>query len=730
MIHRGIFIKVLKAVGELSLVNLQGIVRRGDNIFEIKRVRMSVVVVTLISITLFFSSIFLPAYTYAAIPSTELPNIFPSSIYRNAEHVHSVDEGSVSNHYYSTNVQGWDSLYWAYQPNAGSSFLNTGSALKDPNFESAVPSSAWASQVSCNSPCSFLPGFPVVESSSAQSLEGGSSLHLRSSSTSTHFAYAGASQSLTHSAPLSSKTEVTYSVFPVSLTSTTTGPDSHYQIRMRLLYWEDKTLYPNIIFVFKDNPGKSVGFTNNTNNVFLLRQANFNQWTTFTENITKIAEQTFGQNPEYGTDFTADQGVKYVQFRAYTRNGAEAEAYFDAAGKTTDSTPSAVYGVQSNQLQTWSTPSFQLVPGLEPTGASNLFGLDILPNKFFLSASGSSGPLNDINTLHSEGLYAGLAHPFQTSSQLQNALNRNYPVDMTDIYGNTNSDLGTQFVTDTQVWDDYLNKEIITMATATPNVHAPPGVDRMNTDSYAMYAFADPSASVADQLESIAMGRSFIETVAVGGGSTSNNPLILYFASQNDNVPMGRYPVITDPRSTQVNLHVILQNIPASPNLNLVMKRDGAAIGSPIPLPAGSAGFDTTLSLPLPDGYTYFRYEIQAASTGRPLAFSQPLIFVSTPSEIFPGFWTALVPENSAALDLPASSVSFDNNILTEQVGVRLPQGDGEMATVKIFIPAGMFNNDQFTSSPPGTFDPATRILTINSIVTSASPVTITVQPS
>ena len=44
------------------------------------------------------------------------------------------------------------------------------------------------------------------------------------------------------------------------------------------------------------------------------------------------------------------------------------------------------------------------------------------------------------------------------------------------------------------------------MATATPNPHAPSGVDRMNTDSYAIYTFANPSATVNSQLESMAMG--------------------------------------------------------------------------------------------------------------------------------------------------------------------------------------------------------------------------------
>ena len=69
----------------------------------------------------------------------------------------------------------------------------------------------------------------------------------------------------------------------------------------------------------------------------------------------------------------------------------------------------------------------------------------------------------------------------------------------------------------------------------------------MNTDSYAIYTFANPSATVNSQLESMAMGNNFIETVSIGGGSTSTTPMVLY-SSENDAVPMGRYPIIVDPQ--------------------------------------------------------------------------------------------------------------------------------------------------------------------------------------
>ena len=387
-----------------------------------------------IFIVIFSTLLIMPLSVMGSIPSTELSNIFPSQIYRNTEHVHSTDEASVSNHYYPSNVEGYDTIYWAYQTQD----LGLGSTPRDPSFESPIPSSDWAKTTSGST---FTPGLPIVESSALQHLVGSKSLHLKSQSTGTSFAYGAASQSYVHPIALASKTSITYSIFPVTLSSTTTGPDSEIWIRFRLLNWEDPTLYPNIVFVYKDNPGNSLGFTNNTNNVYLLRQANFNQWTTVTENLTKIAEQTFGVRAEYGPNFALDMAVKAVDFRVYSRNNAISEVFFDSFSKQTSLSNAAVYATQANQVGIWSTPSLQLIPGVELTGNTNIFGLNVPPNKFFNSAAGINGPLNDINSLHNRGLYAGIAHPFQTNTQFQDAMTRNYPVDFIDIYGNAISDM-------------------------------------------------------------------------------------------------------------------------------------------------------------------------------------------------------------------------------------------------------------------------------------------------
>lgn len=60
-----------------------------------------------------------------------------------------------------------------------------------------------------------------------------------------------------------------------------------------------------------------------------------------------------------------------------------------------------------------------------------------------------------------------------------------------------------------------------------------------------------------------------------------------------------------------------------------MIKRNRDAIDDPIPIEEGTSEFDQTFEFPLnDDSITYFRYEIQDASTGNVLAFSLPLIFI------------------------------------------------------------------------------------------------------
>ena len=78
--------------------------------------------------------------------------------------------------------------------------------------------------------------------------------------------------------------------------------------------------------------------------------------------------------------------LKSVDFRVYSRNNAISEVFFDSYSKQTSLSNAAVYATQVNQLGVQSTPSLQLVPGLEPTGNTNVFGLNVPANKFFNSA--------------------------------------------------------------------------------------------------------------------------------------------------------------------------------------------------------------------------------------------------------------------------------------------------------------------------------------------------------
>jgi hypothetical protein len=306
---------------------------------------------------------------------------------------------------------------------------------------------------------------------------------------------------------------------------------------------------------------------------------------------------------------------------------------------------------------------------------------------------------------------------------------------MMDIYGNQ----GSVYLTDTKAWDEYLSDGIAVMATATPNVHSPTGVNRMNSEGFAIYAYSD-SSNTNTILEKIAMGRSYIASVKVGGGSLNNTPMNLYFAALGDKVPMGRYPVVVDSQTSKTGkLHAVVTNVPSSANYKLVLKSNGGAnVGSSIAIPSGTSLFEHEYNLSLgtiPNGsFKYYRYEVQD-SQGNPVAFSQPILYQKTSSAIYPGFWTALVPKASAALDLPADSVTFSSGVLLQKIGARLVQGEGQVATVKTYMPKGMFSNDSFSvkidsagSGLAWQFSASSRILTANFTVIGPDDVTLEIK--
>ncbi len=677
----------------------------------------------------------------ASFRSSELPDLFEPRIYRIAEHMHTVDESSVSNHYFSKFVKGYDALYFAYQSN----YL-LGDDIHDPDFESYVPLSNWG--VHKNG--SFYDNYnPEVERSGIKKMSGNYSLHLKldSSQSRDERSYVGVSQEPTHPTPLSANLNVTYGIFPALLTDTTNKTDSMIEVRYSLLYWDSKKFSPNIVFIYQDegttDSFSSTPYKNDTNNVYLLRTATHNTWNRVTENLTDIAWSYWGE------DFTYDQAIRTVQLGVHAENSAVAEVYFDSLSREVSKSNAHVYATQIDQLEKWSTPSLKLFTGEELNGVSNLFALNIPKNNFIESTHGSTGPLNDIHNVHNSGHYVGLAHPFQNKSQLQWALNSSYDVDMIDIYGNT----GCRYVTDTTIWDNYLNKEIFAVSTATPNVHNPIGIDRMNTDGYAIYVFSNSSES-GDLLENMVMGRSFIESVSLHDNYIGNDrtvewnsangsviqsnisPMLLYFTAQKDQVPMGRYPIILDTATKRADLHIIVKNIPSLfSNITLNIIRNGdSVIKDTFDIQDGTSKFDKEFSLDLSNkNVTYFRYEILDSVSGKPLAFSQPIIFVKNQMPLHPLFWTALVPKNTAALQLSSPSISFDNNnmTLTQHIKMRIPQGEAQLATLKTYIPTGMFKEDNFAIyADPNEiqyfFDSKSRIMTLNTPVNTGKPVTIT----
>jgi hypothetical protein len=286
------------------------------------RVPLAILLASLATTTIITS---LPSPSYAATPSSMLPEIFPSNIYRVTEHVHSVDESSVSNHHYSKFVKGYDVIFFAYQNDD-----LIGSDIKDPSFEldmpleSGNPAEGW---LLVTDGFSFEDGYPIVERSPERESDGTSSLHLGSRSSGENFNYAGVRQNTLHGTPLSANFRITYDIFPVELSDETESVDSQIQVKFTLLFWDSRKVAPSIVFVYPDDPSEPLGLKNDTNSLYLVREAEFDEWNTVTEDLTEIAESYWGE------EFMRDQAVDEVQLQVHTRNGAVAEAYFDSLQK-------------------------------------------------------------------------------------------------------------------------------------------------------------------------------------------------------------------------------------------------------------------------------------------------------------------------------------------------------------------------------------------------------------
>ena len=239
--------------------------------------------------------------------------------------MHSVDESSVSNHHYSKFVKGYDVIFFAYQ-----SDNLMGSDIKDPSFELDMPlesgnlAEGW---LLVTDGSSFEDGYPIVERSPERESDGTSSLHLGSRSSGENFNYAGVRQNTLHGTPLSANFRIRYDIFPVELSDETESVDSQIQVKFTLLFWDSRKVAPSIVFVYPDDPSEPLGLKNDTNSLYLVREAEFDEWNTVTEDLTEIAESYWGE------EFMRDQAVDEVQLQVHTRNGATAEAYFDSLQK-------------------------------------------------------------------------------------------------------------------------------------------------------------------------------------------------------------------------------------------------------------------------------------------------------------------------------------------------------------------------------------------------------------
>jgi hypothetical protein len=166
------------------------------------------------------------------------------------------------------------------------------------------------------------------------------------------------------------------------------------------------------VLVYPDDSNEPLGLKNDTNSLYLVREAEFDEWSTVTEDLTEIADSYWGE------EFMRDQAVDTVQLQVHTRNGATAELYFDSLQKDLEMSNQDVYCIQAKQLARSSTPKLQMVPGEELNGDNHLFSLNIPGDRYILNLQvGLMGRQSTLKTIITQAFTsAWRTHSSQTHS--------------------------------------------------------------------------------------------------------------------------------------------------------------------------------------------------------------------------------------------------------------------------------------------------------------------------
>ncbi len=638
-----------------------------------------------------------PASAVTPTPSP-LGTIFGPNMYKIMVHVNGAEKGSISP-YYHVYVSGYkENGYDQILFNMDHNLLEiTGEEPYFGSFENLRP---WISE----STSSTVPGQYLVEQSPTQHIDGSNSLHAKAYALGAAFGSAGMFQNMIWEiSPVAANLNLKFAIYPVSLQSTTTSPDSLIVVELDFNYYDSATVVPKMFLVLQDNPSELLSsgtpFINSTNNVYYVLNKQtplqLGSWKNFSLNITDLAVRYYGLNKALNLK------INGLHIDAYSRNNATSEFYSDAVKLTSSNTAEQTYSILSNLIKNYDTPELRTSSGEKLDLPSALLYFNV-STYLRPSGSGIAGEHQVIDTIHSKGDYVFLSKPDEGSYR-DSALSNLWNVDGIAVYSTHNKQKG--FAMD--IWDYYLSKGVLAMGIAEEHPMNTTDVQFSATTAPTQYVYTDNN-SPTTTIEAMAQGRGFIEA----GYIRPTMPIFL--SAENQQIPMGKFPIYVDTSRTTATLNINLQNIPfVAKTLRVV--RNGTTINT-ISL-QGLTSYNTTLTPTLPDKSNYFRLEV-LNSNGTIIAFSNPIIYVKT--HIRSDMWLALSPSlqyGSATSSI--NSINYGSNTLSFTVKSR----ENILVTTKIFTAKAPLN---VSGAQSWSYDPTSKILTIKTKGTAQITVTFT----
>jgi hypothetical protein len=244
------------------------------------------------------------------------------------------------------------------------------------------------------------------------------------------------------------------------------------------------------------------------------------------------------------------------------------------------------------------------------------------------------------------------------------------------------------------IWDYYLSKGVLAMGIAEEHPMNTTDVQFSATTAPTQYVYADID-STNTTVEAMAQGRSFVEA----GYIRPTMPIFL--SAENQQIPMGKFPIYVDSNRSEASLNINLQNISFMAKTLRVI-RDGTTINT-VSL-QGLTSYNTSLIPSLPDKSNYFRLEVLNAN-GTIIAFSNPVIYVKT--TITPDIWLALSPSlQYGSAKSSIDSINYGNNTLS--FTARSPENI--LVTTKIHTSNAPLN---VSGAQSWNYDPTSNILSV-----------------